>query len=97
MLLIRRRPDSRTFLRFIPLALLLTLLVTPAAVPGSERGVGIEAEVLGSDQLDRYRPGHEWCRTGRNKTSRHRIGFSPAISWELDWMSTIPPTALALI
>jgi len=32
MLLIRRRPDSRTFLRFIPLALLLTLLVTPAAV-----------------------------------------------------------------
>jgi hypothetical protein len=32
MLLIRRRPDSRTFLRCIPLALLLTLLVTPAAV-----------------------------------------------------------------
>ena len=32
MLLIRRRPDSRTFLRFIPLALLPTLLVPPAAV-----------------------------------------------------------------
>ena len=32
MLLIRRHPDSRTFLRIIPLALLLTLLVTPAAV-----------------------------------------------------------------
>ena len=32
MLLIRRRPGSRTFLRLIPLALLLTLLVTPAAV-----------------------------------------------------------------
>jgi hypothetical protein len=32
MLLIRRRPDSRTFLRFVPLARLLTLLGTPAAV-----------------------------------------------------------------
>jgi hypothetical protein len=32
MLLIRRRPDSRTFLKFVPLALLLTLLGTPAAV-----------------------------------------------------------------
>lgn len=32
MLLIRRHPDSRTFLRFVPLALLLTLLGTPAAV-----------------------------------------------------------------
>ena len=32
MLLIRRRPDSRTFLGFVPLALLLTVLVAPAAV-----------------------------------------------------------------
>jgi len=32
MLLIRRRPDSRTFLGFVPLALLLAVLVAPAAV-----------------------------------------------------------------
>jgi len=32
MLLIRRRPDSGTFLGFVPLALLLAVLVAPAAV-----------------------------------------------------------------